>query len=150
LNFNGGFVIRIDLSLGALSWLYLAESANSFLAGGELASSIESRALAKLRQNYGQEIERQVRAKSSEAVLNFKFAEFARRPFNDLMRRFDQEVKVLLDDSVAALASLRAAAVPGGDAGHDWEAVHRRIESVAEECERIVFTDRPETLQAAS
>lgn len=150
LNFNGGFIIRIDLSLGALSWLYLAESANSLLAGGELASSIESRALAKLRQNYGQEIERQVRAKSSEAVLNLKFAEFARRPFNDLMRRFDQEVKILLNDSVAALASLRAASVPGGDAGHDWEAVHRRIESVAEECERIVFSDRTESLQAAS
>jgi biotin carboxyl carrier protein len=140
LEFHGGFLIRIDLSLGALSWLYLAESASSILSGGDLAQSIQARALAKLRENYGDEIEQQVRLKSSEAMLKARLAEFVRRPFNDLMQRLDLELKALLDDSMATLAALRESAAPAADSQpRDWEETYKRIESAAERCEAPVF-----------
>jgi hypothetical protein len=141
LEFRGGFLIRIDLSLGALSWLYLAESANSILSGGELASSLQARALAKLRESYGHEIEQQVRLKSDEMILRAQLREFVRRPFNDLMRRLDQELKALLDDSLATLAALRESAAPAGGSqpGRDWEDLYKRIESAADRCEAPVF-----------
>jgi GTPase SAR1 family protein len=154
LGFGGGLGVRVGLSVGALSWLYLMESAGSIFMRGELSTSLEAHALEKLRENYGREIERQVRANASEALLTVRFTEFARRPFNELVRRLDQELKVLLDDALATLTSLRATSARSGDAEQmrGWEAIYKRIASHAEECEAIVFAAArdPEKLEAAS
>ncbi|MBV8819589.1 MAG: hypothetical protein JO022_14610, partial [Acidobacteriaceae bacterium] len=138
--------LRIDLSIGALSWLYLMESANSLFTRGDIHSTLEARALDKLRVTYAQEIERQVKSHASEAMLTVRFSEFARRPFNELMRRLDQELKVLLDDAAATLASLRASAGQGADRQQvqNWRIAEQQIHAASEDCERIVFAEAEE------
>lgn len=81
--------------------------------------------------------------------MSSKFAEFARRPFNDLMHRFDQEVSVLIGDSFAILASLRASATQDEDSGTDWKITHQRIETILEQCEAMVFAEGTQSLEAA-
>ncbi len=142
LEFSGSFLFRVDLSLGALSWLRLAESAKAF-AAGDLASSIEARAMAKLRESFGREIAEQVRTRSSEPVLRMKLTDVVRRPFNHLMRRLDQETKALVDDSAATLASLRE---PTTVQTSNWQELHDRIERAAAQCESVVLgTGQPAT-----
>ena len=136
LEFSGGFLFRIDLSLGALSWLRLAETAKSVLSGGEWASSIQARALASLKESFGREIEQQVRGKSDEAALRLKLTDTVRRPFNHLMRRLDQETKAFIDDSAATLASLRE---PVTAERVNWQELYDRIDAAEKRCEAALF-----------
>jgi len=136
LEFSGGFLFRIDLSLGALSWLRLAETAKSVLSGGEWASSIQARALASLKESFGREIEQQVRSKSDEGALRMKLTDTVRRPFNHLMRRLDQETKALVDDSAATLASLRE---PVTAERVNWQELYDRIDAAEKRCEAALF-----------
>src|SRR5262249_14131292 len=108
IEFSGSTLLLIDPSFNTLSWVYLAGSTQSIFSGGELASAIEARALANLRNNFQREIARQVETKANVAVLTAKLTEVVRRPFNDLMYRFDRELKGLMDDSNAMLAALRS------------------------------------------
>jgi hypothetical protein len=120
-----------------MSWLYLADSVKSFLAKGDLTASFEARALEKLRSDYAREIEAQVRGKASEASLAAGLAEFARAPFHDLLRRLDQDLKILLDDSSAKLASLREA--PQADSGEEARRLRERIAAADAACVDIAF-----------
>jgi biotin carboxyl carrier protein/GTPase SAR1 family protein len=149
-DFGGSFQVKIDLSLDAMSWLLLVQSTRSLFSGGEWASSLESHAVARLRENYGEEIERQVKARASVAILHGKLGEVVRRPFNNLLHRLNQEMKVLLDDTQSTLASLRSTA--GGQAeaeqNRQWQSLHAQIEDLVRECESVVFSSPKESLVA--
>jgi predicted GTPase len=141
---GGGFAIQVDLSLRSMSWLFLVESSRDLLARTGLAASLESRAIAKLREDFAGEIERQVRENAGEGFLAARLYEIARRPFDKLLQSFNQEMKVLLDDTSATLSSLQStAAGQGVKQSRQWEDLHDRVLAILADCDSVVFASRP-------
>jgi hypothetical protein len=133
---GGTMGLRVELSLGAMSWLYLADSVKSVLSTTDFASSIEARALERLRADFGREIESQVRLKANEPALTASLAEFARAPFHELLRKLDLDLKILLDDSFARLASMRDA--PQAASPQEPRQLRERIAATGAACEEIL------------
>jgi hypothetical protein len=141
---NSRFTIQVNLSLGAMSWLLLVESTRNFLGRAGLSNQIEELALTKLRDNYGREIEKQVSANASPYVLSAQLLEMVRRPFDSLLNTFNQEMKVLLDDTALILTSLRSNAVgQDGDQSQPWLDLQGSVGHLLAECEEAVFAPEP-------
>src|SRR5581483_9912955 len=128
--------LRVELSLGAMSWLYLADSVKSVLSTSDLATQLEARALERLRSDFGREIESQVRTKAGEEALTVSLAEVARAPFHEITRRLDQDLKTLLDDSTSRLRDMRDA--PQTKSGPDPRNLRERIAAAAAASEEIL------------
>jgi len=141
---GGDIAIQVKLSLRAMSWQFLVDSRRDLLARTELAASLESRAIAKLREDFAGEIERQVRANAGEGFLTARLFEIARQQFDKLLRSFNQEMKILLDDTSATLSSLRStAAGQGVEQSRQWQDLHDRVLAILADCDSVVFASRP-------
>jgi hypothetical protein len=133
IRFSGGLMVRIGLSASSMSWLLLFETASPLLKG-DLAEVIESKILLSVRENFGQEIERQVETQASQIMLQARFVADVRHPFNDLMQRFDQELAVMLGDTVSTLASLRRPQ----ETGPDWGKLRDMIAQGVRSCDEVI------------